>query len=77
MRFTQFLISELIWEPKHPKTYISCFYSTPLAYRRIIGELSSAEINQIYNTQGKRTVEKVYLWQKICQVEMLVAMVLP
>ena len=53
MRFTQFLISELNWEPKHPKTYISCFYSTPLAYRRIIGELSSAEINQIYNTQGK------------------------
>ena len=35
MLFTQFLISELNWEPKHPKTYNSCFYSTSFAYRRI------------------------------------------
>jgi len=60
MCFTQFLMSELNWEPKRPKP-ISRFYSTSFPYRRIMGELSSVEINQIYNTQGKKTVEKVLI----------------
>ena len=76
MRFTQFLISELNWEQNIQKPIFHVF-TLPHLPTDALGELSSAEINQIYNTQGKRTVEKVYLWQKICQVEMLVAMVLP